>query len=144
MAGFQGLEFLLRGFLYKKGDSPHGELKKGEDLNKLVVGDSRPENAMTCFDPLGKLISRYNTYFTGDQRVDSGLVATRNALAHGRVFGKDQKGWFHLLKFSESDKAGVVRVEFSEEMNEDWFKKQGDKIKVEYNKVLRVFEAEPE
>ncbi len=85
VANLQALEFLLRAFLYAKGDPPHSAFPPGKAVDDLKVGDWAPENAMTCYDSLGDLIDRYNKIAPAARRVDPTIVELRDALAHGRV-----------------------------------------------------------
>src|SRR6266496_3651952 len=124
LANLQALELLLRRFLYEKQDAPHAPLQT--PLNVVKVGDYVPENAATDWSRLGDLIKRYNkrvAWTRKDLVVDPGIVAVRDALAHGRVWlpnwDVDADAPPILLRFRKP-KDGKVAVESLEVMSGAW------------------------
>jgi hypothetical protein len=90
----------------------------------LVPGRELPEDAFTATDSLGPMIAVYNDLVDEKSRIDrDGLVALRDALAHGRVWTLDCRFPVKLVKFRKS-RPGWVTVEWAEDMTVDWFKKQ--------------------
>jgi hypothetical protein len=122
VVNLQGLEFLLRAYLYSQADEPHVPLAPGVSLDSMAVGDTAAENAFTDFSTLGHLIERYNTRVAGthsDLTIDHSIVQLRDALAHGRLSAATPDGDPCLLKF-ERPVAGRARVVFSERLTEAW------------------------
>ncbi len=133
----QSLEFLLRLFLYKRRSRPHTFFKRGQNLTGLDIGAILPENAITDYDPLSKLIRRYNAIaersFPGYE-IDPKLVTLRDALAHGRVFIPKNGLPPQLLKFA-SPKNGKVKVMYSASLTPHWCKTEILRVHDDINKV---------
>ncbi len=137
---FHSLEFALRVFLYGRGDPPHHLFSTGTNLNRLVVGDVVPLNAMTGYDSLGQLIDRYNRLVSPDRpelTVDPGLVNLRDALVHGRVSALSPSSPLTLLKFSKPKK-DQAKVSYSAELTDDWFHNQVKLLFAELQKVVKA------
>jgi hypothetical protein len=83
LVSFHCLEYALRAFLYERCDPPHKPLAPGTNLDTMTFGEVVTENAITRWDSLTYLISRYNrTVGDGQLKVDHSLVELRDALAH--------------------------------------------------------------
>ena len=109
-------------------------------LGGLQVGQYVPENYMTNYDTLGKLIDKYNTYVrTRDTtlQLDTKVADLRDALAHGRVFEPTASPPFRLLKFDKPTN-GQVHVTFSASMDAQWFQRQ---IRLVYTQAEKVMNA---
>ena len=133
----QTLEFLLRLFLYKKRSRPHISFVRGQNLTGLRVGKVLPENAVTDYDSLGKLIRRYNATAVGKVhglKITDDLVSLRDALAQGRVFVPKTGLPLQLLKFTKP-RGKTVRVEFAAALSLDWLEKQSTRVLAEITKV---------
>jgi hypothetical protein len=133
----QTLEFLLRLFLYRKRSRPHISFVRGQNLTGLRVGKVLPENAVTDYDTLGKLIRRYNAIAARKipgLKIAKDLVSLRDALAHGRVFVPMTGLPLQLLKFTRP-RDGRVKVEFAAALTLDWLGKQSARVLAEIEKV---------
>jgi hypothetical protein len=127
VGNFQSLEFLLRVFL--QGSAPLDGIPYGTDIYSFPIGTVLPENELTNYDSLGKLIRRFNAEMTvqGRPEIDGSLVEVRDALAHGRVSSDAEDKDLRLLKFSRP-KNGKVRVTFNEELTDVWFASQKKRV----------------
>jgi hypothetical protein len=141
-ANLQGLEFAVRALLYAKADLPHVEMRKDKNLYEYRVGEQVPENAMTSYDSLGKLIDRYNKLAAPERKIDEGIVDLRDALAHGRLASPGSSNHFWLLK-TRREPDGLVTVSFVQEMTEDWLKSQIRRTQAELQKVTGNSEIQP-
>lgn len=123
IANLLSIEFVLRLFLYESVGPKHAQM----NLWDLKVGDKVPENPITNYHPLGKLIDKVNQELERrgvPDRVDTRLVDLRDALAHGRVLANQPEGPFRLFKFSQPDSAKLVEVEFAVDLSQDWLDEQ--------------------
>jgi hypothetical protein len=140
VANLQSLEFLLRGFLSTIYDADSDGLipDMPRDVYNLPVGSIVPENYITNYLSLGKLIDAYNEYVNERDttlKIDRGtLVELRDALAHGRVSGTEPFPPLKILKFDQPRRE-QVRVAFSQTMDEDWFRSQILLVLAEVRKV---------
>lgn len=132
-ANLQGLEFVLRGFLFNAEGVSAELFPQLKNLYDINTRDTVHLNAFTNYDTLRELITKYNNHpkiSTAGLTIDKSLVVLRNALAHGRAFaeviGLTSQPPFRLLKFGDSKKRNdnQVEVSFSALMTEEWFKEQ--------------------
>ncbi len=126
VGSFQSLEFLLRVFLQELPIArPIGSI----DIYAFPVGAEIPENEMTSYDSLSKLIEKFNAEMEKRNlpKIDSALVEVRDALAHGRVSAASMDDNLQLLKF-DKPKNGKVRVVFNERLTETWFMSQKKRV----------------
>jgi hypothetical protein len=138
LVSFQCLEFALRSFLYGRGDPPHDPLPPGTDLNTMTFGDIVPENAMTRWDSLTRLIKRYNRAIDDPHlAVDLSLVELRDALAHGRIAASFSSPNLTLIKFTRPY-AGRVEVGYREELTPEWLASQIQRVLAACEKVARA------
>ena len=110
-----------------------GELKKGE-----IVA----ENAFTNYDSLNKLIDKYNQIpkiSSAGLNIDRTIIGIREAIAHGRVFGKTPTPPQSLLKFSKP-KNNLVRVTFSVQLTKEWFNEQLPRVQRAILTVAKALE----
>lgn len=139
----QTLEFLLRLFLYKRRSSPHISFVRGQNLTGLRVGKVLPENAVTDYDTLGKLIRRYNAIAARkvpSLKIAEDLVSLRDALAHGRVFVPKTGLPLQLLKFTRP-RNKRVKVEFAAALTLEWLVKQSTRVLAEIEKVRAAIDS---
>lgn len=137
LTNLQTLEFLLRLFLYKRRSRPHISFVRGQNLTGLRVGKVLPENAVTDYDSLRKLILRYNAIAARKDpglKIAEDLVSLRDALAHGRVFVPKTGLPLQLLKFTKPRNRSV-KVEFSAALTVEWLANQGTRVLAEIEKV---------
>lgn len=136
-ANLQSLEFVLRLFLYRRRSRPHAFFRRGQNLTGLSVGAVLPENAVTDYDSLSDLITRYNTIarrsFAGFE-IDHTLVTLRDALAHGRVFLPKTGLELRLLKFTRP-RHRKVRVNFAAALTVEWLAAQNARVVREITKI---------
>lgn len=131
VGNMQGLEHLLRVFLYHLENEPPSVPPPGGNLYTLPVGSQVLKNALTNYDSLAKLFRKFNSEMAkrGEDEIDATrIVAVRDALAHGRVSSPDERNHNQrLLKFSNPDK-GPLCVEFNEVMSADWFREENRRV----------------
>jgi len=135
---FQSLEFVLRAFLW---ESEKDEDKKPK-LGELKKGEVVAENAFTNYDSLNELIKKYNQnpkISSAGLNIDRTIVDIRNAIAHGRVFGKTPTPPQSLLKFSKP-KNKYVRVTFSVQLTQGWFNEQLPRVQRAILTVAKALE----
>jgi hypothetical protein len=139
MANFQALEFILRAFLQGLPTARPIGIPFGTDIYSFSVGTELPENEMTSYDSLGKLIERFNAEMKrrGLAEMDPKLVEIRDALAHGRVSAASPSDNLRLLKFDRPVN-GRVRVVFNEKLTKAWFMMQTKHAYDAANLVLKV------
>jgi hypothetical protein len=137
------LEFSIRLFLQELNpDSPPNSLKI--ITSKLKVGQSLPVDALTNYDTMGELISKYNMAIESSHpqyTVDKSIPNLRDALAHGRVWSANPNPPTQLVKFSKPTKDGMTTVTHVELMDSDWLKKQTTHIHAEIVKVYKAGQA---
>ncbi len=74
-----------------------------------------------------------------DLKVDAKkIMFLRDALAHGRAFGRSDHGSLRLVKFNRKVEKGKVKVTMSVDMTEDWFNLQ---VKMLNEANLRIAKA---
>jgi hypothetical protein len=132
---FHALEFALRAVLKNQ---EKGKVKKIV-YSRLRKGDTVPEDAMTNYDSLGSLIDKYNKIAPKELTITKGIVATRDAIAHGRVFSDVQSLPVNLYKF-DKPKNGTVTVAVAVTLDQNWFKDTGVHLYEEIQKVMRTNE----
>lgn len=140
IAHLHSLEFALRAYLYGKKDAPHADLAAGQTLDSLRVGDTLPENAMTDYSSLDKLIKRYNRLVEKghpELELDPSLVELRDAFAHGRSSTVDFTKPNFLLKF-DPPAGGKIKVCFAESLTFDWLNTQAERVAAELTKVVKA------
>jgi hypothetical protein len=129
VGNLHSLEFLLRGYLGQQpGARPFG-LPPGTNIYSFEVGSEVPENDLTSFDTLGRLVEKFNASMAakGLQGIDTSLVALRDAIAHGRVSAPVADEHLRLLKF-EKPSEGKTRITYNEVMDLEWFKANKRKV----------------
>lgn len=132
------LEVLLRGCILKKRNQ-ESSLPR---LDILKVGDIVDENALTNYDPLGKVIERFNSFFKKEDWVveKDKIVQLRDILAHGRLISFKLNYPVKIFKFAKPVK-GNVKLEFTEEMTSDWFDTNLVFLYKELGRIVRIFEG---
>jgi len=100
------------------------------------------KNHLTNWDTLGQLIKKYNDKLTSAERllysVDSKVVDTRDALAHGRLIAPNKGFPLTLWRFGEPDQSGKVPVKQVVELSEQWFE---TKRKLVMDQIERIFDC---
>jgi hypothetical protein len=92
-----------------------------DDFRDAAVGTLIPENDMSSYASLGKLIAKFNDLFRQDgATVDPTLVDLRDVLAHGRVFAGPDDDHFRVVKFDKPVN-GSARLTYNQVMTEEWF-----------------------
>ncbi|WP_219726504.1 hypothetical protein [Burkholderia humptydooensis] len=117
------LEATLRLFLShdaRARGAPHqGDWNRG-------IGEEVDETPMTDWRSLGQLIDDFNT-ISGRRDlgvvIDRGIVAIRDAFAHGRIILHEGDADMRLVKFSRPVR-GRVKVEFNQLLTADWLGEQ--------------------
>jgi hypothetical protein len=117
MGNLQSLELCLRIFL---AEEARQDWRLPAPQTKSV-----PETFLTNWDSLSELVNKYNRKLTAAERrlysVDSRIVETRNALAHGRLCAPDQAAFpLTLWRFGESNESGMVSVEQIVVLSNEW------------------------
>jgi len=143
IANLQSLEFSLRAFLYNRAVQRDKHFPSNGTLDELNVGDKLPENALTDYSSLGKLIDRYNCLIKKKNpahTIDLKIVELRDALAHGRISSTEPNRDFFLVKFNKPEKS-FVKVAYSQKMTFKWLREQVNYVKAEVQKVIEVSES---
>ena len=140
VANLQTLEFTLRLALNELDSSSKNQNSFSFNFDALNVGELVPENYLTNYDSLKKLIKDANSEFKlrgMSEQVDISIVELRDAIAHGRVLSKNPNGPFHLLKFSNPTN-GEVKVTVSIKLTQEWVNQQINRLHQEILKVIRI------
>jgi len=144
VGNLQSLEFILRGFLHGLSSPRPDGIPYGTDWYSFPVDHEVPLDEFTNYDTLGELIRKFNEEMgrRSAPAIDGkGLVALRDALAHGRVSSNSPVGDMRLLKFSNHRRGDrVVRVVFNEQMTKAWFQ---DQIARVHRAILAVNKVMP-
>jgi hypothetical protein len=152
VGNLQSLEFALRAVLYNANLPPEGGPELSIQLHQLEQGQVVPVNAMTDYRSLNQLITDYNKLVDRSLRVDTRVVALRDALAHGRLAMPEPAADMIILKFSPEKEVGPekkrqVIVKYAETMTEAWFRKSIRLVLQEVTKVTKAGQfliADPE
>jgi hypothetical protein len=108
-------------------------------LPQVRVGELVESNAFTNKDDLNQTLEKYNKRAPLDCRVNRKvIVALRDGLAHGRVFGAGTMKHLRLLKFSQKATDGRVEVELAVDMTEEWFQ---ENIRLLIEAVAKITKA---
>jgi predicted GTPase len=141
VANMQSLEFALRAFLLNVEIIQRGPLPQlVKNLHDVNEGDIVPLNALTNYDNLRQLITKYNNHpkiLSANLTIDKTLVDIRDAIAHGRISSPNPSASLKLLKF-DKPKINQVKVAFSALMTKGWFKEW---ITRYYNALMTVNKA---
>jgi hypothetical protein len=143
VVNLQSLEFLLRGFLSTIHEADSNGLIPGmpQEMYNLKIGDEVPVNYLTNYEPLGKIMDKYNNYIKprdASLLLDrNSLVDLRDAIAHGRVSGAIPSSSIKIIKFRRP-KDGRVKIMFLQTMDTDWFERQ---IKFVYDEAMKTYRA---
>jgi len=122
------LDVALRAVLYAAHPtSPGREARPHTSLN---VGDQVEENWITKQNYLSDLVNAYNALQDElgrpEQKIDSGIVDLRNALAHGFVTASDAGGILTLMKFGKGKgpTPRPLQVTAKIELTPEWMSEQ--------------------
>lgn len=140
IGNLQSLEVVLRAFLYREEIREDRSKVTQAGLYDLEVGHSVIENAMTNYDTLGQVISKYNKVVSKidpSLQVDTEIAELRDGIAHGRVLSKRPERPLRLFKFSRSKKGKVV-VTHALVMSDAWFEEQRGKLFDQLNKAQKA------
>jgi hypothetical protein len=133
VSNLQSLELLLRVFLCD-ANKEHFTIPNAETA-------SVPKNYLTNYDPLGRLIDKYNARLSARERpqfeVDRSLVNVRDAIAHGRLCSPVEGFPLTLYKFGKPDeKTGSVPVEAVISVSDEWLKTNVNLTRGQMEKVV--------
>jgi hypothetical protein len=137
VANLHSLEFALRAFLLKNFESHEPAV----DLESVVAGDEVALNSFTNYDPLNRVIVRYNEVVRPiypNCCVDETVVEVRDMIAHGRIAGKDPKPPFELIKFGKPNKMDMVPVEHVVIVDLHWL---SSNVKLVLDQIRKVIKA---
>lgn len=140
LVNFHALEAALRLLLFEFERASDSLSTQLGDLHDLKVGDVVPENAFTNWDSLRELIDKYNNnpkIISSGLGIDRELVDIRDALAHGRIFGKHPLPPFKLVKFNQP-RNKQVKVTFSVELTQEWLMRQQARVQDAFFKVVKA------
>lgn len=125
-----------------KLDKAAGERIQSQ-LPQVRVGELIETNAFTNKDDLNQTLEKYNKCAPLDCRVDrKSIVALRDGLAHGRVFGARTMKHLRLLKFSRKATEGRVAVELAIDMTEEWFLENIRRLNEAVAKITKALDYE--
>jgi len=137
----QSFEFALRGFLYncEKQWTNQG---RPDFLESVTEGRQLEENAFTNYDPLAKLIKKYNAKVRprdAGLAVDPGISRIRDARTHGRIAGLSPS-LNETLRLVKYDKPAnrLVQVTDFHVLTKEWFDEQGKLVAESIKKVLNA------
>lgn len=137
IANLQGLEYMLRCYLYMASDGKHDPFPYGKALDAYEIGDIVPENAFSCYDSLKELVVRYNNRLANSPQfqIDPGVVELRDALAHGRIASDTLEGDYVLVKTGKGSKKGSLLVTHRQTLTAKWLEEQTKFVAAEVKKV---------
>ncbi len=141
MANFHSLELCLRVFLNRLPNAHPMGIPHGKNIYAMPIGTELPVNDLTNYESLGQLIERYNCEVVRrklGKQINKELVATRDALAHGRVssdVSTDNSAPMRLIKFSKPAQ-GKTKIEFNAVLDTAWFTSQRKKA---YAAIMAVY-----
>lgn len=142
-ANLRGLELLLRFFLDKVDSKRYGSPPPIVEPGKIKKGDVVPENYFTNWDTLGELVKKYNSLVTSQKApelcVDETVVMLRDALAHGRVLGRQPTPPHQLYKFGKP-KNGQVTVEDVADLTESELAMYNSRVSEQIAQVIEACE----
>lgn len=129
------VEVFLRQCIAKK----YGQEKKIVKLKDCKQGDVVPKNALFNCDSLYNVIEKFNCEFENQViRVDRDKInRLRRALAHGKFISSDPYP-LKLYNFIEEDK-NHVRVDFIEEMTDNFMDENIKYIYYEFKKISNLY-----
>ncbi len=137
IATFHNLEFVLRAFLLERNSNTEPEV----DHESIHEGEWIEVNSFTNYDTLGQLIRKFNLVVEDSFPnfvIDTSVVKTRDALAHGRIAGKSLSVLpLSLLKFGRPKK-GKVQARVEVVMDLKWFK---DNLSIVHEQIKKVVNA---
>ena len=112
-------------------------------LPQVRTGDFVELNEFTNADDLTQTLKKYNKRAPLDCKIDIGpIVGLRDALAHGRTFGSGSMNYLRLLKFSRKPKGEKVFVELAQDMTDEWFREETQKLVEAMEKVRKALDYE--
>jgi hypothetical protein len=121
-ANIASLEFALRAVVYLC-DTPADQRKRvARRLTALCAGDVLEKSALTSWDTLRELITKYNQY-NPSAAISEDIWGLRDALAHGRILTDDPTSDLKLVRFSRPQGERVT-VEKVETLSIDWLGRQ--------------------
>jgi len=125
-----------------KLDKAAGERVQAQ-LPQVKIDDLVELNAFTNKDDLNQTLEKYNKWAPLDCRVDrKPIVALRDALAHGRIFGAGSIKHLRLLKFSRKANNGKVAVELALDMTDEWFQENLQLLNLAIAKITKALNYE--
>ena len=136
VTNLQSIEFAMRLFLSESV----GPVDTSLHLDRVKVGDTVTEGHLTNYDTLGVVIRKMNARLEelgAAERVDESIVATRDGLAHGRVFTTDPSVPHRLVKF-DRPKDGQVPVAMVLDLTEEWLRNEVARTGGELLKVVAI------
>ena len=143
----RSLEVVIRIFLLTNEIGHKETTKFLQSLRTLKMDQEVEINQFTSYDPLNKLIEKYNEIVSklySELIINTDIIKLRDALAHGRAFYLEQSPPYTtmlLLKFSDPNKNKTTlkpKVEISDVMTKHWL---DEKIKWTQNEYKKVIEA---
>ncbi len=129
VSSLQGLEFILRAFLYERVTPAALRFPFGHSPYADPVGTLVPTNPLTDYATLGDLIRRYNSYvgpIDPSWQIENDVVGIRDALAHGRVSSSTPGDDLELIKYLRPSKSApeTVRVSVRFRLTSAWLEQE--------------------
>jgi hypothetical protein len=123
------LDVALRAALYAAHPSP----QNAKPFTSLNVGDQVEESWITKHCYLPDLVNSYNQIQDKlgrpEQKIDSGIVDLRNALAHGFVTAPAAGGILTLMKFGKGSARRSLQVTQKVDMTPEWMSQQTVRVR---------------
>lgn len=114
----------------------------GDDFRNATVGTLVPVSDLSSYASLGELIKAFNDTFSPATPLDGGLVALRDALAHGRVFAGPGEKEFRIVKFAKPTKGATeVAIVYSVVMSEAWFIENKARVRCAMETVMTALHS---
>jgi len=124
------LEIAIRFVLFATDTPEDRKFPYGFMLTSAKVGERLPENWLTSWHPLGRLVARYNDLHGAHGLISLDIKDLRDAFAHGRVFGEGVASapFLHLMRFSQAVD-GSVSVEQNWTLTPEFVREQSMKVR---------------
>ncbi len=136
----RSLEFVLRLFLYNIYDLHEEEKGTSIDFMEVFIDEYVPENYLSNYDSLDKLINQVNAELKNRdlvEQIDDSIVILRDTFAHGRVVSNKPEGPYRIIKFSKVKK-NMVQVESVFDLTPEWISLQVNRTEREVQKIIKI------
>lgn len=146
LSSFHSLEFIVRAFLSARTAPPAQRPPYGESLYDAPPGTLVLLNPMMDYRTLLQILRAYNASLPKGRTswmVDEGVVAIRDAFAHGRVAAPADDPTMHLIKFARPSTKNATHVHVVDNIAVDlsWLKAKISHVLEQVSKVAEAHES---